>query len=174
MSLRTGLPINVGLAPTGTNPRTGLNYRFFDRNGGGLRPDRIGTANSGIDPKTDRFKFLDINAFQVQALNTPGNAARNSAHGPDQFVTNFKLGKTFRITEGHAIDFRWEAFNLFNTVNFNNPSTTYGATNFGVITSAQDPRVSFRAATVREPVRNYLCRCVSSVSTSPPAPRDCR
>jgi len=26
-------------------------------------------------------------------------------------------------------------------VNFNNPSTTYGASNFGVITSAQDPRV---------------------------------
>ena len=122
MSLRTGLPINVGMAPTGTKPRTGLNYRFFDRNGGGLRPDRIGTANSGIDPKTDRFKFLDINAFQVQALNTPGNAARNSAYGPDQFVTNCKLGKTFRITGGHA-------------------STTYGATNFGVITSAQDPRV---------------------------------
>ena len=141
MSRRSRLPINVGLAPTGTNPRTGLNYRFFDRNGGGLRPDRVGAANSGIDPKTDRFKFLDINALQVRALKTPGNAARNSAYGPDQFVTNCKLGKTFRITEGHAIDFRWEAFNLFNTVNFNNPATTYGATNFGVITSAQDPRV---------------------------------
>ena len=141
VSRRTGLPINVGLTGAGTNPRTGLNYRFFDRNGGGLRPDRVGEANTGIDPKTDRFKFLDINAYQVQPLNTPGNAARNSAHGPDQFVTNFKLGKTFRITEGHAIDFRWEAFNLFNTVNFNNPSTTYGASNFGVITSAQDPRV---------------------------------
>jgi len=141
VSRRTGLPINVGLTGTGTNPRTGLNYRFFDRNGGGLRPDRVGEANTGIDPKTDRFKFLDINAYQVQTLNTPGNAARNSAHGPDQFVTNFKLGKTFRIAEGHAIDFRWESFNLFNTVNFNNPSTTYGASNFGVITSAQDPRV---------------------------------
>jgi hypothetical protein len=141
VSRRTGLPINVGLTGAGTNPRTGLNYRFFDRNGGGLRPDRIGAGNSGIDPKTDRFKFLDINAYQVQALNTPGNAARNSAYGPNQFVTNFKLGKTFRIVEGHNVDFRWEAFNLFNTVNFNNPSTTYGASNFGVITSAQDPRV---------------------------------
>lgn len=141
VSRRTGLPINVGLATNGTNPRTGANYRFFDRNGGALRPDRVGTANSGISPKVDRFRFLDINAYQLQALNTPGNAARNSAYGPGQFVTNFKLGKTFRITERHAADFRWEAFNLFNTVNFNNPATTYGGSNFGVITGAQEPRV---------------------------------
>ncbi|MFN0105831.1 MAG: carboxypeptidase regulatory-like domain-containing protein [Bryobacteraceae bacterium] len=141
VSYRTGLPINVGLNQNGTDPRTGRNYVFLNRNGGGLRPDRVGEANTGIDPKTDRFRFLDVNAYQLQTLNTPGNAARNSAYGPNQFVTNFKLGKSFAVREGHAIDFRWEAFNLFNTVNFNNPSTGYGASNFGVITSAQDPRV---------------------------------
>ena len=39
------------------------------------------------------------------------------------------------------MDIRWEAFNLFNTVNFQNPQTTVGNTNFGSITAARDPRI---------------------------------
>jgi hypothetical protein len=45
------------------------------------------------------------------------------------------------VTESQAAEVRFEAFNLFNTVNFNNPNTGVGATNFGAITGAGDPRV---------------------------------
>jgi len=138
---RTGLPINVGLNETGINPATSQNYRFFNRNGGGLRPDRVGEANTGIDPKEDRLRFLDVNAYRVQTLNTPGNAARNSAYGPRFFNTNFVFAKSFRLAETKAVDIRWEAYNLFNTVNFNNPNTSFGSTTFGQINSARDPRV---------------------------------
>lgn len=141
VSWRSGLPINVGLAGTGTDPRTGQNYRFLGRNGGGLRPNRVGEANTGIDPKDNRLRFLDPAAYAVQAVNTPGNAARNSAYGPRFFNTNFVLSKSFTIVEGKAVDFRWEAYNLFNTVNFGNPNTTFGGTTFGQITSAGDARV---------------------------------
>ncbi len=141
MSWRSGLPINVGLNGNGIDPRTGQNYRFLNRNGGGLRPDRVGEANTGIDPKTDRFRFLDPNAYRIQAINTPGNAARNSAYGPRFFTTSFNLAKGFAISERQNLEYRFEAFNLFNTVNFNNPSTGVGNTNFGVITSAGEPRV---------------------------------
>jgi hypothetical protein len=125
----------------GINPATGHAYRFLQRNGGGLRPDRVGEANTGINPKTDRFNFLSSAAYRVQTLNTPGNAARNSAYGPRQFNTDFALRKEFRITERQAAEFRWESFNFFNTVNFNNPATTFGNTNFGWITGAGDGRV---------------------------------
>jgi hypothetical protein len=138
---RTGLPLNVSLNSNGIEPRTGQAYRFLNRNGGGLRPDRVGEANTGIDPKTDRFRFLDAAAFRIQAVNTPGNAARNAAYGPRLFNTDFNLSKGFRLTERQSFDIRWEAFNLFNTVNFNNPQTTVGNTNFGWITSARDPRI---------------------------------
>jgi hypothetical protein len=138
---RTGLPLNVSLNSNGIDPRTGQAYRFLNRNGGGLRPDRVGEANTGIDPKTDRFRFLDAAAFRIQAVNTPGNAARNAAYGPRLFNTDFTLSKGFRVTERQSFDIRWEAFNLFNTVNFNNPQTTVGNTNFGWITSARDPRI---------------------------------
>ena len=40
------------------------------------------------------------------------------------------------------LQFRAEFFNLFNTVNFNNPNTTVNtAATFGRITGAQDPRI---------------------------------
>ncbi len=138
---RTGLPINVGLNGNGIDPATGRAYVFFGRNGGGLRPNRVGEANTGIDPKTDRFQFLSASAYTVQAINTAGNSARNTAYGPRFFTTDFNLSKGFRITERQSVDIRWEVFNLFNTVNFNNPATGLGATNFGVITSAREPRI---------------------------------
>ncbi|MBC7927402.1 MAG: TonB-dependent receptor [Bryobacteraceae bacterium] len=138
---RTGLPLNVGLNGNGINPATGVAYRFLNRNGGGLRPDRVGEANTGIDPKTDRFNFLSAAAYRVQAADTPGNAARNTAYGPRFFNTDFNLSKAFLITERQSVEIRGEAFNLFNTVNFQNPSTTLGSTNFGVITTARDPRI---------------------------------
>jgi hypothetical protein len=141
VSWRSGLPINVSLNANGINPATGQSYRFLQRNGGGLRPDRVGEANTGISPSENRFNFLNPAAYRVQALNTPGNAARNSAYGPRQFNTDFALRKEIRWSERQAVEVRWESFNVFNTVNFNNPATTVGNTNFGFITSAGDPRV---------------------------------
>ncbi|MEJ7608822.1 MAG: hypothetical protein WKF37_21755, partial [Bryobacteraceae bacterium] len=113
------------------------------------RPDRIGEANTGIDPKTDRLKFLSAAAYRVQAVNTPGNAARNTAYGPRFFNTDFNLSKAFRLTERQSLEIRGEAFNLFNTVNFQNPATTLGNTNFGAITAARDPRIMQLAARYR-------------------------
>jgi hypothetical protein len=141
VSWRSGLPINVGLNGNGINPATGQAFRFLNRNGGGLRPDRVGEANTGVSPKDNRFNFLSPAAYRVQTLNTAGNAARNSAYGPRQFNTDFALRKEFRVSERQAAEIRWESFNLFNTVNFSNPATTFGNTNFGWITGAGDPRV---------------------------------
>ena len=138
---RSGLPINVSLNANGIDPATGQAYRFLLRNGGGLHPDRVGEANTGISPKDNRFAFLSPSAYRVQTLNTPGNAARNSAYGPRQFNTDFALRKELRLSERQSLEVRWESFNFFNTVNFNNPASTFGNINFGVITSAGDPRV---------------------------------
>lgn len=140
VSTRTGLPINVTLNSTGIDPATNRNYTFLSRNGGGLRPNRVGVANSGIDPKTDRLHFLDVTAFALQPINTPGNAQRNVALGPKLFNVNVSMVKRFAVTEASAIDLRLEAFNAFNTVNFSNPNTTFGTAAFGNITSAGDAR----------------------------------
>ncbi len=141
VSWRSGLPINVGLNGNGIDPANGQSYRFLNRNGGGLRPDRVGEANTSVNPKDNRFNFLSSAAYRIQAINTAGNAARNSAYGPRQFNTDFALRKEIRISERQALELRWESFNFFNTVNFSNPATTVGNTNFGWITGAGDARV---------------------------------
>ena len=41
----------------------------------------------------------------------------------------------FMIDDRKSIDFRFEAFNTLNHVNFANPASTYGSPNFGVITA---------------------------------------
>jgi hypothetical protein len=43
--------------------------------------------------------------------------------------------KEIPIVEGQRLQFRWEAFNLWNTPQFRAPSSQLGAANFGVITS---------------------------------------
>jgi outer membrane receptor protein involved in Fe transport len=141
LGTRTGLPINVSLNGTSTDPRTKTSYRFFNRNGGSLRPDRIGDPNTGIDPKIDRLHFLDLGAFLVQPVNAPGNSARNVALGPKAFTTSISIVKHFRVKEQGVIDLRFEAFNAFNNVNFGNPAATYPNSDFGTISSAGDPRV---------------------------------
>ncbi|MBS1855460.1 MAG: TonB-dependent receptor [Acidobacteria bacterium] len=138
---RTGLPVNVSLNGTATNPATGQSYRFFNRNGGALRPNLVATPNTGIDPKTDRLHFLSMSAFAVQPINTPGNAARNVAWGPKLFSTSISLAKQFKPSDSTQIDLRLETFNAFNTVNFGNPASTYPNSDFGTISSAGDPRV---------------------------------
>ena len=141
ITARSGLPINISLNSSSVNPATNQSYRFFNRNGGALRPNRVGDPNTGIDPKTDRLHFLNVAAFQVQALNTPGNAGRNIGVGPKLFSANISIVKQFRVKERAAVDLRFEAFNAFNTVNFGNPSATYPNSDFGTISSAGDPRV---------------------------------
>ena len=141
ITFRSGLPINVSLNGSSTDPRTRKSYRFLNRNGGSLRPDRVGDPNTGIDPKVDRLHFLNIDGFLVQPVNTPGNTQRDVALSPKFFNTSLSLAKHFRITERGVLDLRLEAFNAFNNVNFGNPAATYPNSDFGTISSAGDPRI---------------------------------
>jgi hypothetical protein len=64
--------------------------------------------------------------FNVDALASPlggfGNLGRNVLRGPDQKRVDFSISKTTAIVEKLSLEFRWEIFNLFNSVNFANPN----------------------------------------------------
>jgi hypothetical protein len=49
--------------------------------------------------------------------------------------------KNFSLKERAALQFRAEAFNIFNRPNFGNPVSNLTAANFGAITSASSPRI---------------------------------
>jgi hypothetical protein len=64
-----------------------------------------------------------------------GNAGISLFDAPAQKTWDFALFKEFRVTEGHKVQFRWEAFNFLNTPQFSAPDRTLGSATFGQITS---------------------------------------
>ena len=50
------------------------------------------------------------------------------------------LYKSFAMTERAHVELRFESFNTFNHFQPNGVNTSYGASQFGQITSAWDPR----------------------------------
>jgi len=141
LSWRSGLPVPIVMGRTGTNPATGRNYAFLDRNGGQFRPDRTGPGITGINPSEDRLRYLNVADFAIPELNTPGNSQRNPVYGPRALTLDLSLVKRFKLRERFQIDLRGEAFNSLNTVNYGNPGATFGSSTFGQIAGAGDPRV---------------------------------
>jgi outer membrane receptor protein involved in Fe transport len=94
------------------------------------------------NPYCDALDPSGKDAFQLQQPGQFGNSGRNSLRGPHVNVFDFSLMKDFVIRENTNLQFRWEAFNLFNTPIFGNPSADFSNGSAGQITSlAGDPRV---------------------------------
>jgi hypothetical protein len=71
-----------------------------------------------------------------------GNAERNSVRGPWYWNVDFVASKEFMLPFGDQtrLQFRIEAFNLFNRTNLRAPNANRSSANFGTITSAWDAR----------------------------------
>ncbi len=57
-----------------------------------------------------------VNSYRQDFAGEIGN--RNSLRGPGYFDTDMGLHKVFNISERQQLQFRWEVFNVFNTVRF--------------------------------------------------------
>jgi hypothetical protein len=62
------------------------------------------------------------NGFSCPGLDQIGNAGRNSAWGPGFFNGDLSLLKNFTFREKYTAQFRMDAFNAFNHINFANPN----------------------------------------------------
>jgi len=76
----------------------------------------------------------------------PPGIDRNSMRGPGYKAVNASLSKTFgmpKLREGAGLEFRVDAFNLFNNLNLNptSVSNTITNTNFGQAQSALGGRI---------------------------------
>mgnify|MGYP000042663295 CR=1 FL=1 len=60
-----------------------------------------------------------------------GNAMRNSVRGPKLYQFDMGLHKQFAITERMGLQFRFEAFNLFNRTNLAFADSNRTSANFG-------------------------------------------
>jgi hypothetical protein len=88
-----------------------------------------------FDPAVDRF--LDISRFQIPQPVQFGNSTRYNpkVRAFPMLNENISMAKSFGLGESRRIDFRWEAFNLFNRVVFGTGSANLNATTFGVVTN---------------------------------------
>jgi hypothetical protein len=91
--------------------------------------------------------YFNPNYFQPEPIGQVGNAMRRYFTGPG--INNFDMAllKDTKITESMQLQFRAEAFNIWNHAQFDNPSTAIGNVDntgsggFGYITGAQNPRI---------------------------------
>jgi len=67
-------------------------------------------------------RWFDPGAFQLARQGTFGNVSRGSLRGPNLVDFDTSLFKKFRISERWNVQFRGEAFNLFNHSNFAVPN----------------------------------------------------
>jgi Carboxypeptidase regulatory-like domain len=119
-SFQTGSPFNVtnGGVSTSTQNIPSDNAGVANGVGTGSRPDLVGNPNGGIPAgyTSNGFGPLLVNptAFAAPQGLTFGNTPRNVARNPHQINFDMALYKHFAIKESAALEFRAEAFNVFN------------------------------------------------------------
>ena len=77
-------------------------------------------GGSGADALT--FRNDSVGSFTSPGLDQIGNIGRNSATGPKFFNADLALQKDITFREHYTTQFRVDAYNVFNHINFGNPS----------------------------------------------------
>jgi hypothetical protein len=136
---QTGSPFDVS---------TSANYPGGDYNADGQNNDRPNAPTFGTDigsPSQEEWRAGVFTAadFPRPASGTAGNLARNAFRGPGYLNTDLSLVKRIAVPaigRDAGVQLRVEAYNLFNTVNLNNPVTNLSSGLFGRVTSARPSR----------------------------------
>ncbi|HXZ32099.1 MAG TPA: carboxypeptidase regulatory-like domain-containing protein [Terriglobales bacterium] len=95
------------------------------------------------DPRNGK-PYFSTALFGLQPLGTAGNAKRRFFFGPGVNNYDMALLKYLPITESKNLEFRIEAFNIFNHAQFYGPASVDGNINsasFGQVISAAAPRL---------------------------------
>lgn len=123
-TIQSGLPMNVTISQDQAN--TGQSSQ---------RPNLVGVVHSASCGAV-RVNCINSNAFALPAPYTYGNAGRNLFSAPGLVNFDTALAKTFPIFDRLAFQFRADAYNTLNQVNWGAPSGNWSAAaTFGNITT---------------------------------------
>jgi hypothetical protein len=102
------------------------------------------------NPRNGRPAFNNTAAaFTTETLGQLGNVPRRFFYGPGINNFDMTLSKMLKITERKSVEFRAEAFNVFNHAQFYGPASVDGEVNdlhFGQVVGAASPRLMQIAA----------------------------
>jgi hypothetical protein len=136
-TLQSGRPFNVGAS---NNPMAGA---------GSARADLVGSGYPVLDPNRSKGEklaaYFDRQRFVNPAPNTYGTLGRNALFGPGYANVDASLMKGWRLPflgEQGIVEYRFEAFNLFNATHLALPVTGITNPNFGrIIGTDGEPRI---------------------------------
>ncbi len=145
----TGLPVTLynntdssllGSMPNGIN-NNGVDTPHYTP--GNLEINR---NPRGFAPDGSRVAAFNASLFSVPALGTLGNVPRRFFYGPGQNNFDMALQKELTLSKERTLQFRVEAFNVFNHAQFfgaaavNGNISSTGSAGFGQIINAMPPR----------------------------------
>ena len=87
-------------------------------------------------------EYFNRDAFTYPVVGTLSPVGRNAFIGPGYIMTNMTLGRDFplaRVREGMRLNFRAEAFNVFNTPNLANPYAIFSCSTTTTYTGTAGP-----------------------------------
>jgi hypothetical protein len=111
------------------------------------RPDLVANPNLPGGQRNPH-RWFNTEAFQPPPVfsdtsgtfSIPGNEGRNVITGPDFKNWDTSVERRVRLSERANLVLRAEVFNLTNHPNFDRPGLTFGTSNFGRVSSAQNSR----------------------------------
>jgi hypothetical protein len=115
----TGRPFTVFM-------QTGVN------NGAPSWPNRIGSGKQD-EPSVDLW--YNPRDFVAPPANTYGDSGRGILYGPGHINFDTSLSKRFTVIGRSNVEFRWDAFNLFNHPGFGFPNQNFDSPTAGRITT---------------------------------------
>lgn len=137
----TGFPVTLY-----NNTDTSLLGTF----GNGVNNDLLDTPAFTTGPlqihtnPRDGKPAFNADLFDLPALGTLGTASRRFFYGPGIENFDMTLTKSLRLTDTKSMQFRFEAFNVFNHAQFYGPASVEGnitSAAFGQVVSAASPRL---------------------------------
>lgn len=127
--------------------QSGFPLKFYS-SGGGTQPDRIcSSANHSGTPESRLNEWFNTSCFVLSPPFTYGNESRVDPNLRQEGIRNFDFAlfknTNFGPGERLGVQFRVEAFNLFNRPEFGPPGTVVGTSGFGVVSGPQvnNPRL---------------------------------
>jgi hypothetical protein len=94
-------------------------------------------------------EYFNVNAFSYPVIGTFGNQGRNDFVGPSYILTTMNVGRDVplaSIREGMRLNFRIEAFNVFNTPNLANPSFQFSCNTTSISSTSGAPEACLAAS----------------------------
>jgi Carboxypeptidase regulatory-like domain len=131
VSVQSGFPL--GLTQTGGQPFSGGRPSYVP----GVKPVTPGSTHQRLGGAGQTQAYFNPAAFRLSQSFELGDVPRSAAalRSPLTFQDDISAIKHFAIFENLTGEFRLEAFNFLNKVQFGFPGTIFGSSTFGDITS---------------------------------------